>query len=205
MSINIAILVSGRGSNLKAILEAIKEGKLEAKVQVVISNNPEALALAIARQYGVHAVAIDNKGLTRQEHEKRLLNELSYYAVDYLVMAGYMRVLSPAFLTSFKHHKGYYRVINIHPSLLPEFPGAHAYEDAFNSGVKESGITIHLVDEQVDHGPILAQAKFSRLPDDTLKSFQNRGLALEHKLYPELLNKIASAGIDQVLQKVTNK
>jgi phosphoribosylformylglycinamidine synthase len=195
VSIHVAILVSGRGSNLEAILRAIKDGELDATAHVVISSNPEALALHVARKYGVHAIAIDNKGLTRHEHERLLLEELSRYPIDYLVLAGYMRILSPQFLRKFQDPRGFYRVINIHPSLLPAFPGAHAYEDAFQAGVRVSGITVHLVDEKVDHGPILAQETFPRLPDDTPESFKARGLAIEHRLYPAVLQEIARNGV----------
>lgn len=195
MPIKIAILVSGRGSNLEAILQAIRDGKLEAQVEAVISNNPEALALQIARKFGVHAVAVDHRGIKRAEHEKRVLQELSFNPVDYIVLAGYMRILSPEFLRHFKDSAGYFRVVNIHPSILPAFPGADAYADAFESGVAESGVTIHLVDEQVDHGPILAQERFPRLQDDTLESFKARGLSIEHRLYPTVLQRIAKEGI----------
>jgi phosphoribosylglycinamide formyltransferase-1 len=197
--LKIAILVSGRGSNMESILRAIKEGHLDAKVEAVISNNPEALALPLARKYGVHAIAIDNKGLKRQEHEKMILEELEQYDLDLLVLAGYMRLLTPTFLHAFRAFKNrdenaYFPVVNIHPSLLPAFKGANAYEDAFAYGVHLSGVTIHLVDEEMDHGPILAQEAFPRLPEDTFADFKARGLAVEHKLYPQVLQKIAQAG-----------
>ncbi len=195
MSINIAILVSGRGSNLEAILRAIKDDKLEAKAHVVISNNPEALALHIARKYGVHAVAIASKGLSREDHERLVLEELAQYKIDFVVLAGYMRVLSPGFLQHYRDPRGFFRVINIHPSLLPAFPGVSGYDDAFHASVPHSGVTIHLVDEQVDHGPILAQETFPRLDDDTPDTFKARGLAVEHRLYPAVLQKVASDGI----------
>lgn len=195
MSIRLAILVSGRGSNMESILRAIKDGELDAKVEIVVSNNPEALALVTARKYGVHAIAVDNKGLSREEHEKRVLSELANYEIDLLVLAGYMRILTSSFLQEFKHKDDYFKVINIHPSLLPAFPGANAYEDAFKYGVLVSGITVHLADEKVDHGPILAQETFSRLENDTLESFKARGLAVEHKLYPRVLQSIAKNGI----------
>lgn len=195
MSITIAILVSGRGSNMKAILEAAQRGELSARVAVVVSNNPEAPALEIARDYGVKAVAIPHRGLSRQEHERLLVAELKRHQVDYVVMAGYMRVLTPDFLQEFRHPDGYFKVINIHPSLLPAFPGAHAYEDAFAYGVRVSGITVHLVDEQVDHGPILAQEAFERFPEDTLETFKQRGLQIEHRLYPAVLEQIARCGV----------
>lgn len=202
MSIRIAILVSGRGSNMESILRAINDGQLDAKVEVVISNNPAALALPTARKYGVHAVAVDNQGLSRVEHEKRVLDELSQYEIDWLVLAGYMRILTPGFLQRFKHKEGYFRVINIHPSLLPAFPGANAYDDAFKYGVRLSGITIHLADEKVDHGPILAQQSFERQDNDTLESFKQRGLAVEHKLYPAVLQSIAKHGIQLLPESV---
>lgn len=195
MSLRLAILVSRRGSNMESILRAIKEGELDAKVEIVISNNPQALALATARKYGVHAIAVDNKGLSRQEHEERVLRELAEYEIDLIVLAGYMRILTSNFLQRFKHRDGYFKVINIHPSLLPAFPGASAYEEAFKYGVLVSGITVHLADEKVDHGPILAQETFSRLETDTLDTFKARGLAVEHKLYPKVLQAIAKNGI----------
>ncbi len=195
MSISIAVLVSGTGSNLKAILEAVKQGRVDAAVSVVISNKPEAKALQVAAEYGVKAVAIASRGLSREDHEDLLITELSKHRVDYVVLAGYMRVLTGRFLNHFRHADGYFKVINIHPALLPAFPGMHGYEDAFAYGVKVSGITVHLLDEQVDHGPILAQEAFKRLDDDTLETFKARGLEVEHRLYPAVLQAIATYGL----------
>lgn len=200
MSICLAVLVSGRGSNMKAILEARAQGRLDASISVVLSNNPDAPALEIARQYGVPAVAVSHKGLTREQHEKKVLEELGKYKIDFVVLAGYMRILTSQFLNAFRHPSGYFRVINIHPSILPAFPGASGYEDAFAYGVRISGVTVHLVDEQVDHGPILAQACFVREDDDTLESFRARGLELEHRLYPSVLQSIALQGINLLPQ-----
>jgi phosphoribosylglycinamide formyltransferase 1 len=191
MPLNIAVLVSGRGSNLKAILEAIREKQLDACVKVVISNKPDVAALAIAKEHGVEAKVIASQGLQRTEHEKLVYACLSKLGIDYVVMAGYMRVITPFLLEKFRDDRGFNRIINIHPSLLPAFPGANAYEEAFNYGVKISGITIHLVDEEVDRGPILAQESFERFPDDTLESFKQRGLAIEHRLYPKVLQQLA--------------
>lgn len=199
MPISVAILVSGRGSNMKAILEAVKSGELDAEVSVVLSNTADAPALETARSYGVKSVAIPSKGKNREQHEQEVLDCLSAHKVDFVVLAGYMRVLTPHFLRPFKHPNGYYRVINIHPSMLPAYPGANAYDDAFNANVPVSGITIHLVDEQVDHGPILAQEAFSRMENDTLETFKQRGLAIEHRLYPRVLQQIAAHGIDALL------
>lgn len=196
MSLNIAILVSGRGSNMTAILDAIEAGKLDAKVALVFSNNADAPALITAQKRGIPTACLSHRGIPREHHEQQVLHILSQHKIDYLVLAGYMRVLSPSFLRAFKNDsQGYYRVINIHPSLLPSFPGTHAYEDAYNYGVRLSGITVHLVDEKVDHGPILAQETFPRLEDDDIESFKARGLALEHRLLPQVLDDIAKNGI----------
>lgn len=184
---------------MKAILDAVRARELDAKVQLVFSNNADAGALEIARQYEVPVMAIASKGKPREQHEQEVLDCLAKYELDFVVLAGYMRVLTPRFLQAFRHSAGYFRVINIHPSLLPAFPGANAYEDAFNYGIKVSGITIHLVDEKVDHGPILAQETFARLEDDTLESFKSRGLALEHSLYPKVLQQISQHGIESLI------
>ena len=183
---------------MTAILDAIQAGKLDARAVLVFSNNPQAEALATAAERGIETASLCHRGMPREEHEQKLLEILARYDFNFLVLAGYMRVLSPGFLHSFKDARDFYRIINIHPSLLPAFPGAHAYEDAFNYGVRLSGITVHLVDEKVDHGPILAQASFPRLGDDNLSAFKARGLALEHKLYPEVLQEISLNGVSLI-------
>lgn len=195
MSLNIAILVSGRGSNMTAILDAIDAGTLDAKVQLVFSNNPDAAALITAQKRGVPTAFLSHKGIAREHHEQQLIALLSQYDLHCIVLAGYMRVLSPNFLRAYKDERGFYRVVNIHPSLLPAFPGANAYEDAFDYGVPISGITVHLVDEKVDHGPILAQETFPRLPEDDLEAFKARGLVIEHRLYPQVLQEISTNGV----------
>ncbi len=204
MSIRLAILVSGRGSNMEAILQAIREKELAATVEVVLSNNPLAQALETARLFGIKTEAIDSKGLTRQQHEENVIEALMNYSIDYVVLAGYMRILTPFFLQHFQDPAGYYRVINIHPSLLPAFPGKSAYDEAFEHGVRLSGITVHLVDDQIDHGPILAQEPFPRLENDTLDSFKARGLAVEHELYPAVLQDISQNGI-RLLPQATHQ
>lgn len=195
MSIQLAIFVSGRGSNLEAILKSIQQGELDASVEIVISNDANAGALSIAKEFGVRTAAVASVGLNRAEHERQVLEILHSANFDYIVLAGYMRILSPQFLSHYRDPRGFYRVINIHPSLLPSFPGKSAYDEAFAYGVKVSGITVHLVDEKVDHGVILAQQSFPRLPDDTLDTFKARGLAVEHALYPAVLREIANNGI----------
>lgn len=195
MSINIAVLASGRGSNLQAILDAISAGNLDAKVQIVLVNVPGAGAIDIAAKHGVVTAVVPNAGLTRKEHEEKVIAELNKHDLDFIVLAGYMRVLSSGFLSNFKDPRGFFKVINIHPSLLPAFPGTRGYEEAFEYGVKVAGVTVHLVDEKVDHGPILAQATFSRSEDDTIESFKARGLRIEHELYPQVLQNIARDGV----------
>lgn len=196
MSIKIAVFVSGRGSNLNAIIQAIQDGRLDAEIVATISNDPEAAALKLAKQHGIETFALSHKGLKRKEHESKLLDYLSNLEIDFIVLAGYMRVLSKHFLNQFKHEDGYFKVINIHPSLLPAFPGIDAYKEAFDYGVKVSGVTIHLVDEKIDHGPIIAQEPFPRFDQDTLDSFSARGLSVEHSLYPAVLQQIALQGIN---------
>jgi len=193
--LKIAVFISGRGSNLNAIIQAIADKQLDAVIQSVVSNDPDAFGLTIAKQHGIETFALSHRGMKRREHETKLLEYLKSKDVDYIVLAGYMRVLSPHFLKEWKHEDGYFKVINIHPSLLPAFKGTSGYEDAFNYGVKVSGVTVHLVDEDVDHGPILAQVPFPRFPNDTLETFCARGLSVEHALYPSVLQTIATDGI----------
>jgi phosphoribosylglycinamide formyltransferase 1 len=199
MRLKIAVFVSGKGSNLSAIIKAIEDGALGASIVCVVSNNPDAYGLTVAREHGLEVFALSHKGLSRQEHEAKIVEHLQDLGVDFVVLAGYMRVLTGHFLNAFKDADGFFRIINIHPALLPSFKGANGYEDAFAYGVKVSGITIHLVDEEVDHGPILAQRAFPRLADDTLESFKQRGLEVEHALYPEVLAAIANHGIHSLL------
>lgn len=195
MPLNIAVLASGRGSNLEAILEAIAAGKLDVTVKLVLVNVANAGAIEVAKRFGVPHALVANAGLPRKEHEVKVIEELKKHELDFVVLAGYMRVLSPQFLAEFKDKEGFFRVINIHPSLLPSFPGIRGYEEAYEYGVKVAGVTVHLVDERVDHGPILAQASFNREADDTLETFKARGLRIEHDLYPQVLQDISTKGV----------
>lgn len=190
MPLKIAILASGRGSNAKALIEAIEAKTLDATVQCLIANVDGAPVLDIARQHGLEAHLVAHRGLSREQHEANLLAILEGYEIDYLVLAGYMRMITPEFLAKFKgeHH---FRILNIHPSLLPAFPGTNGYEDAYHYGVKVSGVTVHFVDEGMDNGPILLQEAFPRLDGDTIESFKARGLALEHQVYPKSLQLLA--------------
>jgi phosphoribosylglycinamide formyltransferase 1 len=195
VSLKIAVFISGRGSNLNAIIQAIADKRLDATIQCVVSNDEEAPGLLIAKQHEIETFAVNHKGMKRAEHEQKILDHLKTHEIDFIVLAGYMRVISPAFLKQWHDERGFYKVINIHPSLLPSFPGVSGYEDAYNYGVKVSGVTVHLVDEEVDRGIILAQEPFPRFSDDTLQTFVARGLSVEHALYPAVLQQVAKEGI----------
>lgn len=203
--IHIAVFISGRGSNLNAIIQAIADKRLDAKIETVISNDKDAAGLLIAEQHGLNTYALSQKGMTRAQHEEKILEHLNQFKLDYLVLAGYMRLLSPDFLRHFKSEHGHYNVINIHPSLLPAFPGTDSYKQAFDYGVKVGGVTVHLIDESMDKGIIIAQEPFPRFPDDTLETFTQRGLSVEHSLYPAVLQQIAKHGIESKPKQKLNK
>ncbi len=190
MPLKIAILASGRGSNAQAIHQAIQTGQLDAQIQCIVCNKAGAPVLDLGVAMGLPTFCIPHKGLSREAHEAQVLDCLQAFEIDYIVLAGYMGLMTPFFLNAFAAPE-HYRVVNIHPSLLPAFPGADAYRDAFEQGVQTAGITIHLVDEEMDHGPILLQESFPRYEDDTFETFQARGLALEHQLYPKALQDLA--------------
>ncbi len=205
MSINLAIFISGRGSNLNAIIQAIADKRLDAVIDTVISNDQDAPGLTIAEQHGLNTFALSQKGMTRTQHEAKILEHLKKFKSDYVVLAGYMRILSPDFLKHFRAQEGHYKVINIHPSLLPSFPGTDGYKQAFEYGVKVSGVTVHLIDESMDKGIIIAQEPFPRFPDDTLETFTQRGLSVEHSLYPAVLQQIAKHGIETKTKQTIKK
>ena len=174
----LAILLSGRGSNFVAIHEAIRRGDLEAEICCVVSNVPEAAGLARARDFGLTALLLPSRGIERTEYDRLLLGALRPCAPDLVCLAGFMRVLSPVFLAEYRN-----RVLNIHPALLPSFPGLHAQRQALDYGVKVTGCTVHLVDEGVDTGPILLQRAVPVLEGDTEESLSGRILEQEHDLY----------------------
>lgn len=183
----LGILISGRGSNMLALIEAAEEGKVNAEIAVVISNTEKAAGLEKAREHGVETLVISHQGLSREEHERRVAAELKRRGVGLVCLAGYMRVLSPYFLSEFPQ-----RVLNIHPSLLPAFPGLEAQRQALEYGVKYTGCTVHFVDEDVDHGPIIAQAVVPVFDDDTVESLSARILSQEHRIYPEAVALVVS-------------
>lgn len=185
---NIAVLVSGNGSNLQSIIDKVANGYLSVNLAVVISNKDNVKALERAKKHKIPAYFVDHRDIEREEHEKLIIKILKKYKVDLVVLAGYMRLLTPYFIKKYKK-----RIINIHPSLLPSFPGVQGYEDAFNYGVKVSGCTIHFVDEGMDTGKIILQKVNYLKENDTLESFRKRGLKIEHIALPEAI-KLWSEG-----------
>ncbi len=182
----LGILLSGRGSNFEAIADNVAGGKIDAEIAIVISNRPEARGLEAARSRGLRAVCLPSKGLDRSVYDATLAAELKKHAVDLVCLAGYMRLLSAGFVREFPG-----RVLNIHPSLLPSFPGLDAQHQALEHGVKVTGCTVHFVDEYLDAGPILLQAAVPVLDDDTVDTLSERILKEEHRIY--------SAGIRMAL------
>ena len=183
----LGILLSGRGSNFLAIADAIAEQRLPAEIALVISNRPDAPGLAAAMERGIHAVSFPSKGLDREQYDRQLIEELRAHNVDLVCLAGYMRILSGYFIREFPM-----RILNIHPSLLPAFPGLDAQHQALVHGAKIAGCTVHFVDEGLDSGPIVAQASVPVLDEDTAESLSTRILREEHRLYSEAIALIVS-------------
>jgi phosphoribosylglycinamide formyltransferase-1 len=177
----IGILISGRGSNMLSIAEACREGRIPATVAVVVSSRPGAPGLERAAAMGLEAIVVDSKRSGgREEHDAKVAAELEARSVDLVCLAGYMRLLSPAFIRRFRG-----RIMNIHPGLLPAFPGLHAQRQAVEHGVRWSGATVHFVDEGLDTGPIILQAAVPVHQEDTEDTLAGRILAEEHRIYPE--------------------
>lgn len=175
----VGVLVSGRGSNLQALLDAARRGELGGEIAVVVSNVESAAALDRARRAGIPAVFRDHRGQKREAYDAELVEILRRHQVDLVCLAGFMRLLSPVFVRAFRG-----RTVNIHPALLPAFPGLHAQRQALEHGVKLSGATVHLVDEGLDAGPIVAQEAVAVLSSDTEETLAARILEAEHRLYP---------------------
>ena len=191
---SLGILLSGRGSNFLAIADAIASGKIpNARIAVVISNLANAQGLAAARDRGLTAIAIEAKGRKRAEHDAEIIATLQAHNVDLVCLAGYMRLLSPGFIQAFPQ-----RILNIHPSLLPAFPGLDAQTQAFEYGVQVAGCTVHFVDEAVDHGVIILQRIVSIHDDDTAETLSERILEQEHLAYPEAITRVVSNNYDIV-------
>lgn len=182
---NVGVLISGRGTNLQALLDASAEGRLGGRIAVVISNVETAPGLERARAVGIKAVFRDHRGRTREDFDAEVLGLLREHAVDLVCLAGYMRLLSPAFIRAFAG-----RILNVHPSLLPAFPGLEAQRQAWEHGVKVSGATVHLVDEGLDSGPIVLQEAVAVQATDSPDVLAARILEAEHRIYPRAVRAI---------------
>ncbi len=179
----LGVLISGRGTNLQAIIDAVREGRLDATIAVVISNRPGAQGLARAREAGIEALTIDHRAFrTREEFDRALVAELKARDVGLVCLAGFMRILSRVFVEAFPN-----AILNIHPSLLPAFPGLDAQDQAWRHGVKITGATVHFVTTDLDGGPIVLQAAVPVLDEDTPETLAARILAEEHRIYPEAI------------------
>jgi len=187
----LAVLVSGSGTNLQAIIDAIENGRVPAEVRAVVCNRPHALALQRARRHNLPVEVVDHKAFaSRESFDEHVVALLRDRGVELVCLAGFDRLLSPAFIRGFRD-----RILNIHPALLPAFPGLHAQRQALDYGVRIAGCTVHLVDEQTDHGPIVIQAAVPVYSDDTLEALTERILAEEHRIYPEAICLFAEGRI----------
>ncbi len=196
----LGILLSGRGSNFMAIAESCRQGRINAEIAVVISNRAEAPGIEWARQNGMDARVIISKGRQREEHDAEVVGVLKEKQVDVVCLAGYMRLLSPGFIRAFPN-----QILNIHPSLLPAFPGLEAQKQAFEYGVKVSGCTVHFVDEHLDHGAIIVQKAVPVLDTDDDHTLAARILEQEHKAYTEAINIALAGNFDIVGRRVVPK
>jgi phosphoribosylglycinamide formyltransferase-1 len=195
---NIGILLSGRGSNFEAIAKNIASGSIrEARIAIVISNKSDAGGLETARKLGLNAVAIPSKNKDREAHDREVVTALNAHKIDLVCLAGYMRLLSPWFVQQFPQ-----RILNIHPSLLPAFPGLEAQEQAFAYGAKIAGCTVHFVDEELDHGAIIMQKAIPVLDSDDEQSLAARILEQEHIAYSEAINLVLAGGFKIVGRRV---
>lgn len=196
----LGILLSGRGSNFAAIAENINKGLISARIAIVVSNRAEAPGIEHARKLGLNALVIPSKGKVREQHDAEVIAALQNANVDLICLAGYMRLLSPAFVRAFPH-----RILNIHPSLLPAFPGLDAQKQAFEHGAKISGCTVHFVDEFLDHGAIIVQRPVPVLDTDDDHTLAARILEQEHLAYTEAINLVLSGDFQIMDRRVIRK
>lgn len=197
----ILVMASGEGTNFQALVREIEAKHLPVKIVAFVSNNPQANALNIAQKANIEHYVFPLKSYKdRPQQEKQILDLASELKVDWIFLAGYMKILSPEFVQEFHKFTGSpYRIINIHPSLLPKYPGPKSYEKAFHDDCSDNGITIHFVDEGVDTGPAIIQEKFPRYKEDTLNDFIARGKSLEHKTYSKVLRDLALGQLKPVV------
>jgi len=187
----LGVLASGRGSNFQAIIDAIESGRLNARIGVVLSNKKKAMVLERAKEHQLSTCYVDPSGYPdKKGYDAELSRILKAHEVDLVILAGYMRLLTGTLISAYQH-----RIINVHPSLLPAFKGLHAQRQALSHGVKVSGCTIHFVDEEMDHGPIIAQAAVPVLENDTEDSLSERILHEEHRLFPKVIQAFADGSL----------
>jgi phosphoribosylglycinamide formyltransferase-1 len=184
---NIAVLCSGSGTNLQAIIDAVKAGAIKAKIALVVSDNKDAFALERARRAGIETVVINRKDYkARRDFDLRIVEELRKRGVELVVLAGYMRLLSPEFISAYRN-----RIMNVHPALLPSFKGTHGIKDALAHGAKITGATVHFVEEELDDGPIILQSAVEIMPGDTEDTLLERVHREEHRIFPEAIRLFA--------------
>lgn len=201
MTTRIGILISGRGSNMLALAEAVREREIpEVEIAIVISDHADAGGLQRAKEIGLATATIERAGRTREEHDRAIVAELQAHAVEIVCLAGYMRLLSKYFIDAYRN-----RILNIHPSLLPAFPGLDAHRQVLEHGVKWTGCTVHFVDESLDGGPIIGQRVVPVLDDDTETTLAARILEQEHKLYAEALALVVSGAYEIQGRRVIRK
>lgn len=190
--LSLGVLISGSGTNLQAIIDAIAQGNLEATIRLVLSNRADAYGLVRARTHGLPTVVVPHTNFpSRETFEAAVIRELQAHGVELIVLAGFMRLFSPVFIRAFPQ-----RIMNIHPALLPAFRGTHAQRQALEQGVRIAGATVHFVDEEMDHGPIIIQAAVPVYPDDTEESLSARILAQEHRIYPQAIQLFAEGRLE---------
>jgi phosphoribosylglycinamide formyltransferase 1 len=198
---NLGILLSGRGSNFEAIAKNVAAGRIrDARIAVVISNKPDAGGIETAHRLGLVALVIPSKGKDREQHDREVVAALKEHKVDLVCLAGYMRLLSPWFVQQFPH-----RILNIHPSLLPAFPGLEAQQQAFAYGVKVAGCTVHFVDEELDHGAIVVQKTVPVLDGDDEHTLAERILEQEHVAYSEAVNIVLAGDFEIVGRRLVRR
>ena len=201
MMINIGVLVSGSGTNLLAIIEAVNTGKIDGLIRIVISDKYDAFALRRARFYNIKTNSINPEGFdSREGYDKEIVSILKEKEIELVVLAGYMKILSPYFINAFKD-----KIMNIHPALLPSFPGLHVQKKAIDYGVKVSGCTVHFVDEGLDSGPIIMQKAVKVKENDTEETLAKRILREEHKIYPRAIQLFAEERLEIIGRKVLIK
>jgi len=199
--VNIGVLVSGSGTNLQSIIDSVEKGLLDAVIKVIISNNPDSYALERAKKHNIPSVIIEKSDFkNREDFDRKMVEVLRSYSVELVAMAGFMRILSPVLLKAFPM-----RIINIHPAILPSFPGLHGQQKAFDYGVKFSGCTVHFADEGVDTGPVIIQAVVPVYDDDTEDTLSARILKEEHRIYPQAIQLYAEGKLEVVGRKVRVK